>query len=230
MNEPRLLIVEDNWEVRELLKVIFSGKGFQVFDVECGLDAVSFCEDHPPDAMVLDLTLPDIDGLEVCKRVRVFPQMTGVPIIMCTARSHVSERVKGLDIGADDYLTKPFDPSELVARVKVLLRRAGQPMKETRKLIQAGDLKLEPKNYTATISGKKIDDMTPREFDILYLLLQQAPDPVSRSEISKLVLGKEYAEESRAIDMHIAQIRKKLGSPFSDHLITVPGRGYQWSK
>ncbi len=230
MNEPRLLIVEDNWEVRELLKVIFTGKGFQVFEVENGQDAIDFCEDHPPDAVVLDLTLPDIDGLEVCKRVKTFPQMQGVPIIMCTARSHVSERVKGLDQGADDYLTKPFDPSELVARVKVLLRRAGQPIHETRKTLQSGDLKLDPKNYSAWTGGARLNEITPREFDILYLLIQEAPEPVSRTDISKLVLGKDYSEESRAIDMHIAQVRKKLGEPMSGHIITIPGRGYQWSR
>ena len=229
MDDPRLLIVEDNWEVRELLKVIFSSKGFQVFDVECGLDAVDFCEDHPPDVMVLDLTLPDIDGLEVCKRVRGFTQMAGVPIIMCTARSHIDERVMGLETGADDYLTKPFDPTELVARVKVLLRRAGQPLKETRRAIQSGDLKLDPKNYTVIISGKTLGEFTPREFDILYLLLQNSPDPVSRAEISKFIMGKDLALESRVIDMHVAQIRKKLGGS-AQHVRTIPGKGYLWSK
>ena len=156
--------------------------------------------------------------------------MAGVPIIICTARSHVSERVKGLDTGADDYLTKPFDPSELVARVKVLLRRAGQPIKETRKAVQSGDLKLDPKNYSAILGGARLGEITPREFDILYLLIQQSPDPVSRTDITKIVLGKEFSEESRAIDVHIAQIRKKLGEPVSERILTIPGKGYLWSK
>lgn len=230
MDETRLLIVEDNWEVRELLKVIFVRSGFRVFDVELGQDAVDFCEDHPPDVMVLDLTLPDMDGLEVCRQVKAFPQMAGVPIIMCTARAHVSERVKGLDAGADDYLSKPFDPSELVARVKVLLRRSGQPVKETRKTLQSGDLKLEPRNYQATFQGKLIEEFTPREFDILYLLLEHSPEPVGRSEISVSILGREHSEESRVIDMHIAQIRKKLPPSCSERILTISGKGYLWSK
>lgn len=230
MDETRLLIVEDNWEVRELLKVIFVQNGFQVFDLERGRDAVDFCEDHPPDVMVLDLTLPDMDGLEVCRRVKAFPQMSGVPIIMCTARAHVSERVKGLDSGADDYLTKPFDPSELVARVKVLLRRSGQPVKETRNAVQSGDLKLDPRNYRAAFQGKLIEEITPKEFDILYLLIEQSPKPVGRSDISKSVLGREHSEESRGIDMHIAQIRKKLPPSCSERILTISGKGYLWSK
>jgi DNA-binding response OmpR family regulator len=229
MASPKILIVEDNLEVRELLKVIFLGKGFEVKDVDLGRDAVDLCEDMPPDIVVLDLTLPDIDGPEVCKKIKAFPQMEGVPVIICSARTHVSERVKGLDAGADDYLTKPFDPAELVARVKVLLRRSGGQVQETRKAARSGDLKLDPGTYQVTVSGRKIDDVTPREFDILHLLLQRSPEAVSRAEISKSILGKDLPEDSRAIDMHIAQIRKKLGTELSSRIITIPGKGYLWS-
>ena len=230
MNLPRVLIVEDNWEVRELLHVILSGKGFDVMEVETGQAAIDFCEDHPPDVVVLDLTLPDLDGLEVCKKVKTFPQMDGVPIIMCTARTDVEQKIIGLETGADDYLTKPFDPAELVARIKVLLRRSGQSVSETRKIVQSGDLKLDPRNYQATLGGKKVEYITPREFDILYFLLEKSPQPLSRTEISKFILGKNLSEDSRVIDMHVAQIRKKLGSQISSHIRTIPGKGYLWSK
>ena len=227
---PKILIVEDNVEVRELLNVILSGKGFEVREVALGQEAVDFCEDMPPDLVVLDLTLPDIDGLEVCRKVKAFPQMEGIPIIICSARAHVSERVKGLDAGADDYLTKPFDPAELVARIKTLLRRSGQQVHETRRPVQSGELRLDPRNYQLSVSGGKIPEITPREFDILYLLLEKSPEAVSRLEISRSVLGKELSEESRAIDMHIAQVRKKLGADLAARLITIPGKGYLWSK
>lgn len=222
--------MEDNWEIRELLKVVLGDKGFQIEDVESGQAAIDACEDRTPDLVVLDLTLPDIDGLEVCRKVKTFPQMQSVPIIICSARTKVSERVTGLEAGADDYLSKPFDPAELVARVKVLLRKSGQVTKETRKSAHSGDLKLDPKSYHVTVGGKVVQEITPREFDILHLMLQKSPEPLTREEISKFVLGREYSGESRAIDMHVAQIRKKLGQELSNHILTIPGKGYLWSK
>lgn len=230
MGLPQVFIVEDNEEVRELLEVILSAKGFEVRSSKSGLKAIDICEDMPPDIVVLDLTLPDIDGLEVCRRIKSFPRMANVPVLICSARSHVSERVKGLESGAEDYLTKPFDPAELVARIKVLLKRYGQSPPETRKSIQSGTIKLEPKNYQVALAGSRVADITPREFDILYLLVERSPEMISRPEISKLIMGKEHDEESRVIDMHIAQIRKKLGEKLSGKILTIPGKGYQWSK
>ena len=230
MLSPKILIVEDNWEVRELLKVILKERGYDIQEAETGRQALDACEDRTPDLVVLDLTLPDIDGLEVCKKIRSFPAMESVPIIICSGRTKVSERVTGLETGADDYLIKPFDPAELVARVRVLLRKAGQETKETRGKAQSGEIKLDPKSYTVTAGGAKVEGITPREFDILHLLVQKSPEPLSRAEISKFVLGKEQPGSSRAIDMHIAQIRKKLGQELAPKLITIPGKGYLWSK
>ena len=230
MPSPTILIVEDNDEVRELLKVILCGRGFEVEDTAHGQEAIDICEDRTPDLVVLDLTLPDIDGLEVCRRIKSFSRMESVPILICSARAHVSERVKGLEAGADDYLTKPFDPAELVARVKVLLKRTGlHSIPETRKPIQSGDLRLDPNGYQTFLNGKKIAAVTQREFDILYLLVERSSEIVSRSEISKSILGKEHDEESRVIDMHIAQIRKKVPQ-LADKIVTIPGKGYQWFK
>ena len=230
MTPPKVLIVEDNWEVRELLKVILTERGYEIREAETGQQALDACEDHTPDIVVLDLTLPDIDGLEVCKRIKSFPAMESVPIIICSGRTKVSERVTGLETGADDYLVKPSDPAELVARIRVLLRKAGQITQETRGRAQSGEVKLDPKSYTVTAGGMKVEDITPREFDILHLLVQKSPDPLSRAEISKFVLGKEQSGESRAIDMHIAQIRKKLGPELAAKLLTIPGKGYLWGK
>ncbi|OGR97759.1 MAG: hypothetical protein A2902_03810, partial [Elusimicrobia bacterium RIFCSPLOWO2_01_FULL_64_13] len=168
--------------------------------------------------------------LEVCRKIRSFSRMEGVPIIICSARAHVSERVKGLETGADDYLTKPFDPSELVTRIQVLLRRSGHPVRETRKSIQSGELKLDPRSYLAVLSGRTLSELSPREFDILYLLVDRSPDVVNRIDVSKVVLGREYDGDSRVIDMHVAQIRKKLGPTHSRKILTIPGKGYLWSK
>lgn len=227
---PTILIVEDNWEVRELLKVILSSKGFAVQALENGREAVDFCEDHPPDAVILDLTLPDIDGLDVCKKVKSFPQMSLVPIIVCSARTHVTERAKAFEAGANDFLPKPFDPEDLVARIHAHLKRAGQDFDTARKPVQSGSLRLDPKTYQILISNIKAEGWTPREFDILYLLVRRSPETVSRQEISTSILAKNHTDTSRVIDMHIAQIRKKLGEEIAERILTIPGKGYLWSK
>ena len=178
-----------------------------------------------PDVVILDLILPDMDGLNICKIIKENSATEHVPILMLTARAEVLDRVKGLESGADDYLVKPFDTLELLARVKVLLRRGAQANPKSRIPIKIGEFEIDPGNYTFHINGKSIDNLTPREFDILYLLMRNSPEPVKREDIYKDIWGSDKGD-SRVIDIHIAKIRKKLGQQFFEQIKTIPAKGY----
>ena len=226
MDSPKVLIVEDNWEVRELLRVILTGKGFEVKEVDTGQEAIDFCEDHPPDVVVLDLTLPDIDGLEVCKRVKGFPQMGGVPIIMCTARGDIDQRIIGLETGADDYLSKPFSNRELLARIKALLRRVSRTDQSA--VWKCGVLDVDWDRRTIKIKEKLIP-FTPKEFELLKALVESNGRVLSRDLLLQKVWGYEQAIEiqSRTVDLHISQLRQKLGTE-GKRVLTVTGAGYRF--
>jgi len=179
-----------------------------------------------PDLVVLDLMLPAIDGLEVCRRLRSDAGTAGVPIIMLTAKSAEVDRVVGLEVGADDYVVKPFSPSELVARVRAVLRRA-RPAPEAR-VLSAGPLALDPARHIVTLHGRPLD-LTPKEFDLLAALLEAAGRVLSREHLLNSVWGYARADEieSRTVDVHIRRLRAKLGDVGS-RITTVKSVGYRF--
>ena len=231
-NFPLVLIVEDNAEMAELLAMVLEARSFKTMIATCGQDALNFCLERIPDIVILDLTLPDIDGIEVFQKLKSFPQMESVPVFICSARVDTAERVRCLDLGADDYICKPFDPAELIARMKVLLRRFGQTLvvEGTKKILYSGLLKLDAHLRQAFWNKTFLCSFTRSECDIFYAILERSPETITRSEISKNVLGQNYDPVNRTIDMHIVQIRKKIGKEIAGHLATLPKKGYQWQK
>ncbi len=231
-NLPVVLIVEDNAEMSELLAMILDSRGFHSHPVFCGQDALNYCAEQIPDIVLLDLTLPDLDGMQVCQKLKALPQMETVPVFICSARTDTAERVRCLDLGADDYICKPFDPAELIARMKALLRRFGHgvEVQGQKKPLFSGALKIDPALKQISWNKALLCTLTRSECDIFYLLVSRAGDMITRAEISQSVLGQEYDPVKRTIDMHIVQIRKKLGDELSLRLLTFPKKGYQWQK
>ena len=223
---PKILIIEDDQDVRELVKHTFSLRDFSVLEAEDGKTGLGIARKKFPDLIILDLMLPDIDGMDICKTLKEKAETKDIPVLMLTARTTVIERVKGLEIGADDYLTKPFDSMELIARAKVLLRRTESSRGTGRTPIKMGSAQIDPISYTLEIQGKKIPNLTPKEFDILYVLVKNAPSPVSRENLYRTIWGRDKNENTRVIDIHVSKIRKKIG----EHRIkTIPAKGYFFS-
>lgn len=219
----KILLVEDNDEIRELLKVALTLKDFDVLEAVNGQEAIAKMAENHPDLVILDLILPDMDGMDICKRWKENTATKDTPVLMVTGRTRISDRVMGLETGADDYIVKPFDTLELLARVKVLLRRAHPQRSAERQHLKVGDLELDPSNYTILQNGSPVFNLTTREFDILYVLMNESPKPVSRETILEAVWGKPEKGDSRVIDIHIANIRKKIGQ---DKIKTISGKGY----
>jgi two-component system response regulator MprA len=179
---------------------------------------------NPPDIIVLDLMLPRVDGFEFCRRLRT---ISGVPVIMLTARDEVDDRVRGLDLGADDYLTKPFQFKELVARIRAVLRRRGNrhghPELGTSEILQVGDITLDTALHEVNRAGKHIP-LTPREFDLLELLMSHPNQVLTREAILDRVWGYDFLGDGNVIEVYVRYLRQKLGSP--DPIHTVRGVGY----
>ena len=222
----KILIIEDSPEIQELLKAILELKDFTVFQAYNSQEGFSLAQQEKPDLIILDLTLPDGDGIELCHKFKSEFFSATIPIIMLTARTSVIDRIKGLEIGANDYLIKPFDTLELIARIKVQLRDKEKEVDSTRISIKLAEVEIIPSTYQLKINEEQIQDITPREFDILYILMKNSPNPVSREEIFQEV-GKHYEKgQSRVVDIHIAKIRKKIGE---DRIKTISGKGYFFS-
>lgn len=224
MQKPRILVIDDASEVQELLRVVLTLKDFEVLEAYSGLDGLKVAQEQNPDLIVLDLMLPDIDGDEVCKRIKQSKDLQTIPVIMLTARSAVVDRINGLEIGANDYLIKPFDTLELLARIKVQLRQRANSQEHDRHSITLAGFYIDPATYELTINGNPIKELTPREFDILYILMRNMPNAVARSQIyEELGAAAEDSSNSRVVDIHVAKIRKKVGEQY---ILTIPGRGY----
>jgi two-component system alkaline phosphatase synthesis response regulator PhoP len=221
----KILIIDDSSDIQELLKAVLTLKDFQVLSALTAKDGVALAKKQNPDVIVLDLMLPDVDGIDVCKTLKELPETKDIPIIMLTARTTVLDRIKGLEIGANDYLTKPFDTLELIARIKVQLRQRKVILEKARTPLKLNQFEIDPASYKFSIGAKLIKHMTPREFDILYILMKNSPIPVQRDTIFKILSGK-IEKNSRVIDIHIAKIRKKIGT---DCIKTIPGKGYLFS-
>ncbi|MBI2723872.1 MAG: response regulator transcription factor [Chloroflexi bacterium] len=226
-----VLVVEDEPALASTLSYNLRKNGYQVIAAADGLAALEEARRSRPDAIVLDLMLPKIDGLEVCRRIRAG---SDVPILMLTARSEELDKVVGLELGADDYLTKPFGMRELMARLKALLRRSGRTSpfeSEEPARITFGDIEVDPRGRTVTRAGAEAA-LKPREFDLLYFLAQHPGQVFTREQLLERVWGYEFFGGSRTVDVHVRWLREKLeaSSARPRHLLTVRGIGYKLVK
>jgi len=217
-----ILVVEDEQAIADLVRAYLKRDGFGVVWARSGEQALEELARHPVRLIVLDIGLPGIDGFEVCRRLR---SRTATPILILSARDDEVDRVAGLEAGADDYVTKPFSPRELAARVKAILRRAGGDGANLGDgALSVGDVELDRTSHTVTVAGEAIE-LTAREFDLLAALLAHPGVVMSRDRLLELVWGGEFAGGTRTVDVHVAQLRAKLGRP--DFVQTVRGAGYK---
>jgi two-component system, OmpR family, alkaline phosphatase synthesis response regulator PhoP len=222
----QVLVVEDDPDIAHLVTRYLAKAGFVTEHVASGREAMQALTTRKPDLMVLDLMLPHVDGLEICRRVRADSSTAGLPIIMLTARAEESERIVGLELGADDYLPKPFSPGELVARVRALLRRAERAAAQpATTAVSYGPLSLDIVTHTVTIDGRAVM-LTAKEFLLLEYLLQHRGRVLSRDVLLTDVWGYRYTGGTRTVDVHVRRLREKL--PFlSTALVTVKQFGYK---
>jgi len=223
----RILIVEDDPDIGQLVARYLDKAGFTSELVATGREALEAITARPPDLLVLDLMLPQIDGLEVCRMVRASKPTSALPIIMLTARAEESERIVGLELGADDYLAKPFSPGELVARVRALLRRShrGNASETLTTTFQYGPLIVDTDRHTITDDGRTVT-LTAKEFLLLEYLMQHRGRVLSRDVLLTDVWGYRYTGGTRTVDVHVRRLREKL--PFlADALVTVKQFGYK---
>jgi DNA-binding response OmpR family regulator len=220
----KVLVVDDEAHIVELARLYLSREGYEVEGVEDGAQALARFTQVKPDLVVLDIMLPGVDGLTICKEIR---KQSQVPIIMLTARDEVTDKVVGLEVGADDYLTKPFHPQELVARAKALLRRA-RVEPDQPKLIRAGKLEVDLERHEVRLGDVKVQ-LRPKEFDLLALLARHPGRVFQRSELLDLVWGYDFPGYTRTVDVHVQQLREKLAAAqITDPSIqTVWGVGYR---
>jgi two-component system, OmpR family, alkaline phosphatase synthesis response regulator PhoP len=214
-----VLLVEDEHSVGVLVQRYLEHDGHTAVWVRRGEEALSEFARHSIDLVILDIGLPDIDGFEVCRRLTA---QSSVPIIMLTARDEESDRVAGLEVGADDYVTKPFSPRELMARVKAVLRRL-ERRDEPPEALELGDVVVRAGAHEVTVAGRVVD-LTPKEFELLAYLLGNARVVLSREQILDRVWGMEFPGGTRTVDVHVGQLRRKLERP--DLIRTVRGLGY----
>jgi DNA-binding response OmpR family regulator len=219
MERGTILVVDDEPNIAELIELYLSREGFQVVKADTGENAVRAAGEHRPRLVVLDIGLPDIDGLEVCRRLR---RTSTIPVIFLTARDSEVDRVVGLELGADDYVTKPFSPPELVARVKAVLRRT-DPVATT-ELIQVADVTIDLGRREVRVRGDVVA-FTTREFELLQYLAEHPGLALSRQQILDGVWGYDWFGDERTVDVHLAQLRKKLDGAV--RIDTVRGIGYR---
>jgi DNA-binding response OmpR family regulator len=220
----KVLVVDDEDHIVELARIYLTREGYEVEGVGDGSQALARFGQIKPDLVVLDIMLPGADGLEICKEIR---KQSQVPIIMLTARDEVTDKVVGLEVGADDYLTKPFHPQELVARAKALLRRARlEP--DAPKLIRAGKLEVDLERHEVRHGQAKVQ-LRPKEFDLLTLLARHPGRVFQRSELLDLVWGYDFPGYTRTVDVHVQQLREKLAAAgvTQPSIETVWGVGYR---
>jgi two-component system, OmpR family, response regulator len=217
--EQLIMLVEDDANIGALVRTYLQRDGYQALWVRSGEDALTELGRHPVRLVVLDIGLPGIDGLEVCRRIN-----GQVPVVMLTARDEVEDRIVGLELGADDYVAKPFSPRELTARVKAVLRRTGGDKSAPGDVTTLGPVTLARASREVRAGGREVE-LTQREFDLLEYLLRHAGQVVSRDELLEAVWGFLSPGQTRTVEVHVAQVRKKLGYP--ELIRTVRGIGYK---
>jgi len=225
MNKATILIIDDEKDVIEMVRYNLDKEGYDVISATDGTSGLEIAQRHKLDLILLDLMMPGIDGLEVCRRLRADTRTSRVPVIMLTAKATESDRIVGLEMGADDYVTKPFSPRELVARVKALLRRT-TTQSEPQQVVRHGELAIDVARHEVTYGGKAVA-LTATEFRILHLLATKPGRVLSRDDIIDSALGRDANVFDRTIDVHITAIRRKLGRG-SEQIETIRGFGYKF--
>ena len=225
MKKGTILVIDDEKDLIELVRYNLEKEGFDVIAATDGQSGLDVIKRHRPDLVVLDLMMPGLDGLQVCQRLRSDPRSGRIPVIMLTAKATEADRVVGLELGADDYITKPFSPREVVARVKAVLRRSA-PHQEQAQVIRSGELVIDLSGHEVNFKGQRVA-LTATEFRILEFLAARPGRVFSRDEIIDAALGNETAVFDRTVDVHITAIRKKLGAG-SEQIETVRGFGYKF--
>jgi two-component system alkaline phosphatase synthesis response regulator PhoP len=221
----KIAIVEDEAELASLIEYNLTHHGYEAHVLPGGAGTLRSLEQAKPDLILLDVMLPDTDGFEVCRQIRQSPVLARIPVLFLTARSDEVDRVLGLEIGGDDYMTKPFSPRELIARVRALLRRT-RPDRET-PVLEMGDLRIDLLAREITRQGESLT-LTPREYDLLVFFVQNPGRVLTRDELLRKVWGYDYLGETRTVDVHIRRLRMKLGDT-ARRIETVTGIGYKFA-
>jgi two-component system alkaline phosphatase synthesis response regulator PhoP len=226
--DEKILVVDDEEHIQELIKFNLEKNGYKVILADNGIDAIKLAEEHMPQLMLLDLMLPGMDGLDVCKEIRKDSSMANMPIIMITAKGEEIDKIIGLELGADDYVTKPFSVRELVARIKAILRRSTMQIVE--KTFKVGNLDIDFGKHEVLKSEIKID-LTLKEFELLEILITNKGRVITRDFLLDKIWGYEYVGETRTVDVHIRHLRQKIEDDDKNpiYIQTIRGIGYRFN-
>lgn len=226
MAKKKILLIEDDEDLQELVTFHLGKEGYLVHSLAAGEGAVEAAKKHAVDLILLDLMLPGIDGLQVCRNFRNDARTRHIPIVMVTAKGEEADIVTGLEVGADDYLTKPFSPKVLVARIRNILRRKSRDVQDETSPITVHDIVIHPGRHEVLIKGKRVD-LTYTEFKVLQFLARRPGWVYTRQQIVDAVRGEDYAVTDRSVDVQIVGLRRKLGEA-GDYIETVRGVGYRF--
>jgi len=223
----KILVIEDEADIAELVKHYLEKEGFRVTIANTGVEALKLVKSDHPDLLILDLMLPEIDGIEVCKKMRNTPETAMIPIIMLTAKAEESDTIVGLELGADDYVTKPFSPKALVARVKALFRRLRRESEDNQSSFIFGPLVMDLSRHVVTVNGREVS-LTAKEFGLLEHLLRHPGRVLTRDVLLNAVWGYDYFGTTRTVDVHVRRLKLKI--PLLDNaIISVKSLGYKLS-
>jgi two-component system phosphate regulon response regulator PhoB len=222
---PTILVVEDEPDIAELIRLNLAQAGFTVSTCKNGDDALARLRQEPPDLVILDLMLPDRSGTDICREIRADSELRETPVIMLTAKAEEIDRIVGFELGADDYVTKPFSPRELVLRVRAVLRRGSEAPETERRLLHRS-LSLDVHRYRCEVEGTEVS-LTAKEFNLLHALMERPGRVLTREQLLDRVWGSDIAVTLRTIDTHVKRLREKLG-PAGDLIDTIRGVGYRF--
>lgn len=222
----KVYCVEDDTNIRELLEYTLKASGFEVFGFEDGMHFFDALDKDKPDIVLLDIMLPDMDGMQILSELKKKDETSSVPVIMLTAKSGRLDKIKGLDGGADDYITKPFDVLELVSRINAVLRRVKPASAEKVSVLTYKDITVNTESRTVTVSGNQVV-LTYKEFELLYRLILNKGVVLTRDRLMNEIWGTDFEGETRTVDVHIRTLRLKLGSA-GDYIVTVRNVGYKF--
>ncbi|MBN3033513.1 MAG: response regulator transcription factor [Candidatus Saganbacteria bacterium] len=223
-----ILIIEDEKDIVESLEYNLKKEGYRVSKAYDGLNGLRLAGEKIPSLIVLDLMLPGLDGLEVCRRIKRNPKTAAVPVIMLTAKGSETDKVVGLELGADDYIVKPFSIKELIARIKTILRRYEKPKEKPLAAVKFKDLEIDTDKHEVRAAGKPVE-LTAKEFQLLLYLAENKERVFSRERLLDTVWGIDVAIETRTVDVHMRRLREKLGKA-GRHLVTLRGVGYKFKE
>ena len=224
----KVLIVDDDTNISELIALYLNKEGYDTKEVATGRQALEMFESYRPDLVLLDIMLPELDGYDVCKEIR---KQHRTPIIMLTAKGEIFDKVLGLELGADDYMVKPFDPKELMARVKAVLRRNTQPVEEVapKNRIVLDNLIIDKDNYSVTYEGALVE-LPPKELEVLYFLASHPKQVFTREQLLDKIWGYDFVGDTRTVDVHIKRLRDKFEGDHTWSIKTVWGVGYKFER